>query len=237
MPRTSRAVAEQHRQKVIESTSRLIREKGADQVSVPEAMAAAGLTHGGFYRHFSSKEDLVAQALTAAFAERREAMDQLAAPDSGPAGKPLQHTGPQAAPEAGPQTAPETGDGANTGGSPPHRSPRATFLARYLSTIHRDHPDQGCAAAALAADAARAEPGTPVRAAYTSGLRELVDGFQRLPDGEGDTATDRDTALAELSTLVGAILLARASDDAALSREILDAAHRRLTDPVADSPA
>lgn len=98
MPRVSRAEAERRRRQVIDSTARLIREKGADQVSVPQAMATAGLTHGGFYRHFASKDDLVAQALGAAFAERREAMDHLAdepaaegrtpAPSSSPATSP-----------------------------------------------------------------------------------------------------------------------------------------------------
>ncbi|MFJ5071171.1 TetR/AcrR family transcriptional regulator [Kitasatospora sp. NPDC088556] len=200
MPRVSRAEAERHRQEVIDHTARLIREQGSDQVSVPQAMAAAGLTHGGFYRHFTSKDDLVAQALTAAFTERREAMDRLAddpTPD------------PAAA---------------------QHPTPRAEFLARYLSTPHRDNPGQGCAAAALAADAARAEPGSPLRTAFTAGLRDLADGFQHLPD-----AADRESALADLSTMVGALLLARASEDPALSDELLTAARHRLTTPAADA--
>ncbi|MFJ3220490.1 TetR/AcrR family transcriptional regulator [Kitasatospora sp. NPDC086801] len=200
MPRVSRAEAERHRQEVIDHTARLIREQGSDQVSVPQAMAAAGLTHGGFYRHFTSKDDLVAQALTAAFTERREAMDRLAddpTPD------------PAAA---------------------QHPTPRAEFLARYLSTPHRDNPGQGCAAAALAADAARAEPGSPLRTAFTAGLRDLADGFQHLPD-----AADRESALADLSTMVGALLLARASEDPALSDELLAAARHRLATPAADA--
>ncbi|MFI6151589.1 TetR/AcrR family transcriptional regulator [Kitasatospora sp. NPDC051170] len=203
MPRVSRAEAERHRQQVIEHTSRLVREKGADQVSVPQAMAAAGLTHGGFYRHFASKDDLIVQALQAAFAERREALDRLAEADS-------------------------------SGGSG-----RAEFLARYLSDVHRDNPAGGCAAAALAVDAARAEPGAPIRTAFTEGLDDLVDGFRQLggsadsADGTDstdstDSADDRGTALAELSTLVGAILLARASDDPDLSHEILAAARHHL---------
>lgn len=200
MPRVSRAEAERHRQDVIDHTARLIREKGSEQVSVPQAMAAAGLTHGGFYRHFSSKDDLVAQALTAAFAERREAMDDLA-------------------------------DQRTDDPSGERRTPRAEFLARYLSILHRDHPGQGCAAAALAADAARAEPGAPLRTAFTAGLRDLVDGFQQLPDPEG-----REAALADLSTMVGALMLSRASDDPGLSAELLAAARRRLTSPGGDAP-
>ncbi|MER7669566.1 TetR/AcrR family transcriptional regulator [Kitasatospora sp. NPDC096128] len=208
MPRVSRAEAERHRQDVIDHTARLIREKGSEQVSVPQAMAAAGLTHGGFYRHFSSKDDLVAQALTAAFAERREAMDALADQRAGsPAGD-------------------SAGDSAGE-----QRTPRAEFLARYLSALHRDHPGQGCAAAALAADAARAEPGAPLRTAFTAGLRDLVDGFQQLPDPAG-----REAALADLSTMVGALMLARASDDPGLSAELLAAARHRLTATGEDAP-
>ena len=41
---------------------RLFRERGFDAVSVAEVMTAAGLTHGGFYGHFRSKDDLAAQA-------------------------------------------------------------------------------------------------------------------------------------------------------------------------------
>ncbi|MFD7597746.1 TetR/AcrR family transcriptional regulator [Kitasatospora sp. NPDC059812] len=201
MPRVSRAEAERHRQEVIDHTARLIREQGSDQVSVPQAMAAAGLTHGGFYRHFASKDDLVAQALTAAFTERREAMDRLA--DYPTPGTP----------------------------APQHPTPRAEFLARYLSTLHRDNPGQGCAAAALAADAARAEPGSPLRSAFTAGLRDLADGFQHLPD-----AAERESALADLSTMVGALLLARASEDPALSDELLAAAHHRLAAPTGMAP-
>ncbi|MET8628575.1 TetR/AcrR family transcriptional regulator [Kitasatospora sp. NPDC004669] len=197
MPRVSRAEAQQHRQQVIDHTSRLIREKGADQVSVPQAMAAAGLTHGGFYRHFTSKDDLIVQALQAAFTERREAMDRLAEADS------------------------------SDRAAPSDRSGRVEFLARYLSDLHRDNPGGGCAAAALAADAIRAEPGAPIRKAFTEGLRDLVDGFQQL----GGDADARGTALAELSTLVGAILLARASDDPDLSHEILTAARQHLNAP------
>ncbi|MFD7583708.1 hypothetical protein ACFV61_35595, partial [Kitasatospora sp. NPDC059817] len=77
-------------------------------------------------------------------------------------------------------------------------------------------------------DAARAEPGSPLRTAFTAGLRDLADGFQHLPD-----AAERESALADLSTMVGALLLARASEDPALSDELLAAARHRLTTPTA----
>jgi TetR/AcrR family transcriptional regulator, transcriptional repressor for nem operon len=70
MPRVSRKEAEQHREDVINAASRLFLEHGIDGVSVPAVMAKAGLTHGGFYGHFASKEALVAEACAKAFAER-----------------------------------------------------------------------------------------------------------------------------------------------------------------------
>src|SRR5205814_8406979 len=54
MPRASRAQMELHRQTVLHAASKMVRERGVDGVTVPEVMAAAGLTHGGFYRHFES---------------------------------------------------------------------------------------------------------------------------------------------------------------------------------------
>lgn len=60
--RVNRAQAEQNRNTVIDAASRLFREHGFDGVGLSELMQAAGLTHGGFYKQFSSKDDLVAQA-------------------------------------------------------------------------------------------------------------------------------------------------------------------------------
>src|SRR6266480_2940087 len=75
MPRASRAQMELHRQTVLHAASKMVRERGVDGVTVPEVMATAGLTHGGFYRHFESKDALVAQACAAAFTQRLAAMD------------------------------------------------------------------------------------------------------------------------------------------------------------------
>ena len=50
-----------NRRRILDAASRLFRDKGFDAVSVAEVMKAAGLTHGGFYGHFSSKDDLIAE--------------------------------------------------------------------------------------------------------------------------------------------------------------------------------
>jgi TetR/AcrR family transcriptional regulator, transcriptional repressor for nem operon len=66
---------ELHRQTVLHAASKMVRERGVDGLTVPEVMATAGLTHGGFYRHFESKDALVAQACAAAFTQRLADMD------------------------------------------------------------------------------------------------------------------------------------------------------------------
>ncbi|MDI6028695.1 helix-turn-helix domain-containing protein [Corticibacterium sp. UT-5YL-CI-8] len=53
----------QNRSRILTEAGRLFREKGFDAVSVAEVMKAAGMTHGGFYGHFQSKDDLVAQTI------------------------------------------------------------------------------------------------------------------------------------------------------------------------------
>lgn len=54
------------RERILETAGRLFREKGVDGVGVDQIMREAGLTHGGFYGHFASKEELVTEACAAA---------------------------------------------------------------------------------------------------------------------------------------------------------------------------
>lgn len=60
--KVSREQAAQNRERIVEVASRLFREKGFDGIGVADLMKGAGLTHGGFYGHFASKEDLLAEA-------------------------------------------------------------------------------------------------------------------------------------------------------------------------------
>jgi TetR/AcrR family transcriptional repressor of nem operon len=59
-------------QRIIETAARMFREKGYDGVSVVDLMKGAGLTHGAFYRHFNSKETLLAEACSMALAASSE---------------------------------------------------------------------------------------------------------------------------------------------------------------------
>ena len=57
------------RAKVLRAAANAMRARGPDGVGVADIMKSVGLTHGGFYAHFRSKEDLVAQAVTQMFAD------------------------------------------------------------------------------------------------------------------------------------------------------------------------
>jgi len=68
--------AEDHKQatraKVLKAASRVIRQNGPDRIAVAGIMAEVGLTHGGFYAHFASKDDLLVQAIAQMFLEARD---------------------------------------------------------------------------------------------------------------------------------------------------------------------
>jgi len=70
--RVSRAKAEENRARVVETAGRLFRENGYDGIGVADLMKAAGLTHGGFYGHFRSKDDLAAEAVAKALESSQE---------------------------------------------------------------------------------------------------------------------------------------------------------------------
>lgn len=75
MARVSKETAATHRSAIVRAASRLFRARGLDGVGVAEITKAAGLTHGGFYGHFASKEALAAEAVTAAFEEGRARLE------------------------------------------------------------------------------------------------------------------------------------------------------------------
>jgi TetR/AcrR family transcriptional repressor of nem operon len=66
--RVTREQVTENRRTILDAAGRLFRERGYDAVTVAEVMRAAGLTHGGFYGYFRSKEELIAEALAAALA-------------------------------------------------------------------------------------------------------------------------------------------------------------------------
>jgi TetR/AcrR family transcriptional regulator, transcriptional repressor for nem operon len=178
--KVSRAEAAQNRERIIDVAAKLFRERGFDGIGVAELMKSAGLTHGGFYGNFASKEELMAQACARALGDSLDAMRQLA-----------------------------ERDGENA---------LSVMASAYLSPAHRDRPGEGCVLAALGAEAAR--HGSSVRAAFTQGVRTMVDGLTRLVQGKSRRAK-REKALVIYASMVGALVLARAIDDTELSEEVL----------------
>ncbi|MET4575447.1 TetR/AcrR family transcriptional regulator [Ottowia thiooxydans] len=67
--KVTKAQVQANRAHIVETASALFRERGYDGVGIADLMAAAGFTHGGFYKHFGSKVDLMAEAATCGFAQ------------------------------------------------------------------------------------------------------------------------------------------------------------------------
>ncbi|UVO49668.1 TetR/AcrR family transcriptional regulator [Sphingomonas sp. SUN019] len=67
--RQSREAKADTREAIVAAASRMLRERGIDRTSVADVMQAASKTHGGFYRHFDTKDALLSTALSAAFGQ------------------------------------------------------------------------------------------------------------------------------------------------------------------------
>ncbi|PYG78423.1 MULTISPECIES: TetR/AcrR family transcriptional regulator [unclassified Pseudomonas] len=79
--RVTKAQSLENRQRVVTTASELFRERGFDGVGIADLMSAAGLTHGGFYKHFESKSDLMALASACGISQVAEAADGASAVD------------------------------------------------------------------------------------------------------------------------------------------------------------
>jgi TetR/AcrR family transcriptional repressor of nem operon len=98
--------------------------------------------------------------------------------------------------------------------------PLSAVVASYVTTAHRDEPGDGCVMAALGAEAAREGPA--MRRVITEGTKSLLDVLSGLAPGQ-TKAEKRQRAAAILAGMVGALVLARALDDEAVSKEVLRA--------------
>jgi TetR/AcrR family transcriptional repressor of nem operon len=165
-------------ERIVQAAATQIRERGAEQPGVAEIMQAAGLTHGGFYKHFASRDALVAEATARAMTENIPAIEDLVS-------------------------------GAE--------DPLAAFVDWYVSEAHRDDPGHGCGVVALGNDAARSDV---IQAAYRTQVERYLDLLSELTGGD-ESDRRRARAAVMLSTLVGAILIARALGDTPTSDALL----------------
>jgi len=79
--KVSREEAAASRERILDAGARLFRERGFDGIGVADLMREAGLTHGAFYGHFASKEDLMAKACERALATSAAKWEALRARD------------------------------------------------------------------------------------------------------------------------------------------------------------
>lgn len=169
--------------RIVKKASVRIREKGAHGIGVADLMKDAGLTHGGFYAHFDSREALVIEAFAYAMDRSTDRWRKLA------------------------ETVPQ-------------EKRMATIVESYLTPLHRDDPGHGCAITALGAEIARESPKT--RKAFAAKLEQMLDMLaEQIPEAPRKAA--RKQALATLSTMVGALVLARIAGSGELSDDILGA--------------
>jgi TetR/AcrR family transcriptional regulator, transcriptional repressor for nem operon len=167
------------RQKILEAAGALFRKRGIDAVGVDAIMHAAGLTHGGFYAHFTSKEALVAEVSAASLARSAARWERISQEDDS-------------------------------------RTALTKIVEAYLDPAHIAASEQGCMLTTLGPEVARRLDSRP---AITESIRRMADALARCLPGQGG----RD-ALATLSGMVGAVVLARLSDDPELADALLAAA-------------
>ncbi|MFJ1258493.1 TetR/AcrR family transcriptional regulator [Cupriavidus sp. CuC1] len=86
----SQAQKAESRERILENASRQIREHGIEALGVADCMRSAGLTHGAFYGHFSSRDALIVEALEHAVIQSEKRLASLAAGSGKQAKTPLQ---------------------------------------------------------------------------------------------------------------------------------------------------
>ncbi len=176
--------------RIVKGASRQLRKKGLNGPAVAALMKASGLTHGGFYKHFSSRDDLVIEAVEESLTELTQTLVEAA-----------KHAAPHSAWKA--------------------------MVTTYLSLERCDRAEIGCPIAALAPDIARSAPAMRQRmsAAILKFRSELI------PYMPGKTADEKGANfLMLLTSMVGAIAIARTMPDQSVRRAILSTVRDRLLD-------
>ncbi|HEX4756874.1 MAG TPA: TetR/AcrR family transcriptional regulator [Terracidiphilus sp.] len=176
------------RRKIVKGASRQLRKKGLNGPTVATLMKGSGLTHGGFYKHFSSRDDLVVEAVEESLRELTQTLI----------------------------------DAAERSGA---RAPWKSIIKTYLSRERCDEADRGCPIAALAPDIARTPSAMKRRisAAILKFREELI------PFMPGQTLEQKSlNFLMIITSMVGAIVIARTMPELAVRQAILETVRDRL---------
>lgn len=190
----------QTRKRILDSARRLFNRRGLTEISIDEIMAGAGLTRGGFYSHFGSKEELYAEAITH-FVTCRPAPG-------------WQRMG---------------GEGPSPDGERLARAIVATYLSRdHLDDVEGSCPMIGLATdVARGGPAAKAAYRQVL--AMMVGIFEGTLGPDAYAACGNQPDADRARALAVAALCVGGMVLARAVDDPAVADDLRAASHRYAT--------
>src|SRR5579863_2315095 len=167
--------------RIIETAGACFRRRGLSGIGIADLMKEAGLTHGGFYAHFASKDALIAAALRLASERFRRLIEEAAA----------------------------------TGGEK-----LAAIAARYLTSRHREHPENGCSIATLGPELGR-DSGA-ARQQFSANIEAALERMAEC-SAAADAQARRCEATGTFAAMVGGLILSRGVEDP-------DAADRILAD-------
>jgi TetR/AcrR family transcriptional repressor of nem operon len=179
--RVSKKQAAENRERILTSAARLFREHGIGATGVDAITEDAGLTHGGLYSQFGSKEIIAAEAISFALVKSKRVWQRALERNPGKRALPA-------------------------------------IVDGYLSRAHRDAPGTGCVVAALGTDISR-QP-RRIRQAFTREIKDDLEFLSRLMPNS-DNSTSYEDAIVAFASMAGALILARAVNDEALSDLIL----------------
>jgi len=165
----------QTHQRIIKEASVRFRRDGIGATGLQPLMKALNLTHGGFYAHFKSKDELVEKALQAAAAELDAHCEKLFSQE-----RPLE-----------------------------------AFIDSYLSERHQTSPQEGCPLTTMS-------PEMGLRGQHSRTTDEVLKARLKQVEAALGSPNAREQSLVLMSTLVGALVLARSVKSAELATRILD---------------
>lgn len=171
----------QTHQRIIKEASVRFRRDGIGATGLQPLMKALNLTHGGFYAHFKSKDELVEKALQAASAELDAHCAMLFSQE-----RPLE-----------------------------------AFIDSYLSKWHHTFPDQGCPLPTMSSELGQRGQQSPTTDTVLDARLKQIETALGSPSAD-------EQSLVIMSTLVGALVLARSVENPELAARILDVVRQSL---------
>lgn len=171
----------QTHQRIIKEASVRFRRDGIGATGLQPLMKALNLTHGGFYAHFKSKDELVEKALQAASAELDTHCAAIFSQE-----RPLE-----------------------------------AFIDSYLSEWHHTSPDQGCPLPTMSSELGQRGQQSPTTDTVLDARLKQIETALGSPSAN-------EQSLVIMSTLVGALVLARSVENPQLATRILDVVRQNL---------